>query len=329
MCSFCPADTAAIQRRLLRWYARAGRDLPFRRTRDPYAIWISEIMLQQTRVETVLPYYRRFLRRFPNVRTLARTKLDDVLKLWEGLGYYARARNLHRAARQILDHHAGRFPTDLAAIRSLRGVGPYTAGAIASIAFGLDQPALDGNVRRVLIRLACLTAPTIDNGRLWELAASLLPAGRAGDFNQALMDLGATVCLPRQPRCPDCPLRANCKARQKGLQDRLPRKKPRKPLPHYDVVAAVILKRGRVLISRRKPEALLGGLWEFPGGKVQPRETHAAALRRELREELGIEISVGEPLAVVRHAYSHFRITLRAFLCRHLRLRPRRSAARR
>lgn len=282
-------------------------------------------MLQQTRVQTVVSYWRRWMRGFPTVRSLAAARSDDVLKLWEGLGYYARARNLHRAAGQIVQRHAGLFPRTLAEIRALAGVGDYTAGAIASIAFGLDEPVLDGNVRRVLSRLLCVRgarSPRQDR-RLWALARELLPTGRAGDFNQAMMDLGATVCTPREPLCGRCPVRPHCQAHARNLQARLPQKPPRKTLPHHDVVAAVIVKRGRVLIDRRLPEAMLGGLWEFPGGKVQPGETPPAALAREVREELGIEIEVLEPLVTVRHAYSHFRITLQAFLCRHLRGRPR------
>jgi A/G-specific adenine glycosylase len=300
--------------------------LPWRGRRDPYAIWISEVMLQQTRVDTVIPYYRRFLRALPNVRRLAAAPLDEVLKLWEGLGYYARARNLHRAAGQIVLRHGGRFPSDVREIRRLSGVGAYTAGAIASIAFDLDEPVLDGNVRRVLSRLFCVDGKAKSarlDSTLWSLARRFLPPGKAGDFNQALMDLGATLCLPSRPACEKCPAGTLCLARIRNCQDKLPRKPARKVLPHYDVVAAVIVKRGRVLIDRRKPDALLGGLWEFPGGKVQPGETPQAALAREVREELGIDVEVLRPMARVRHAYSHFRITMQAFLCRHTAGRAR------
>jgi len=283
-------------------------------------------MLQQTRVDTVIPYYRRFLRALPNVRRLAAAPLDEVLKLWEGLGYYARARNLHRAAGQIVLRHGGRFPSDVREIRRLSGVGAYTAGAIASIAFDLDEPVLDGNVRRVLSRLFCVDGKAKSarlDSTLWSLARRFLPPGKAGDFNQALMDLGATLCLPSRPACEKCPAGTLCLARIRNCQDKLPRKPARKVLPHYDVVAAVIVKRGRVLIDRRKPDALLGGLWEFPGGKVQPGETPQAALAREVREELGIDVEVLRPMARVRHAYSHFRITMQAFLCRHTAGRAR------
>jgi A/G-specific adenine glycosylase len=316
----------ALRATLLDWYARNARALPWRGRRDPYAIWISEVMLQQTRVETVIPYYRRFLRRLPNVRRLAAAPLGEVLKLWEGLGYYARARNLHRAAGQIVLLHGGRFPRNMREIEQLSGVGAYTAGAIASIAFGLDEPVLDGNVRRVLSRLFRVDGRAKSarlDSKLWSLARRLVPPGKAGDFNQALMDLGATLCLPSRPACENCPADKLCLARLRNCQDKLPRKPARRVLPHYDVVAAVIVKRGRVLIDRRKPEALLGGLWEFPGGKVQPRETPPSALAREVREELGIEIEVLRPLATIRHAYSHFRITMQAFLCRHVSGRAR------
>lgn len=321
-----PSRDIALRTALLDWYARSARVLPWRGRRDPYAIWVSEIMLQQTRVETAIPYYRRFLGALPNVRKLAAAPLGEVLKLWEGLGYYARARNLHRAAGEIVRQHGGKFPRDVRELGRLSGVGAYTAGAIASIAFGLDEPVLDGNVRRVLSRLFCVDGKAksarLDN-TLWSLARRLIPPGQAGDFNQALMDLGATLCLPSRPACEDCPAGGLCLARLRGWQDKLPRKPARKVLPHYDVVAAVILKRGRVLIDQRKPDAMLGGLWEFPGGKVQPGETPPAALAREVREELGIEIEVARPLARVRHAYSHFRITMQAFLCRHTAGRAR------
>ena len=316
---------AAIATALPAWWKRRRRDLPWRRRSDPYAIWISEIMLQQTQVATVVPYFERFCVRFPDVRTLAEAGLDEVLKVWEGLGYYSRARNLHRAARMVVEQHGGRLPQSAAELRTLPGIGRYTAGAIASIAFGLDEPVLDGNVTRVLCRVFSVrqqpkTAPV--QRRLWSLARRLIPAGRAGLFNQAMMDLGATVCVPSGPRCPQCPLRKVCRARARGEQDKLPVKTKRPPLPHQTIVAGVIRKGGRILIDQRNPDGLLGGLWEFPGGKVEPGEGLQDALRREVREELGIEIRVLEPIATVRHAYTHFRITLHAFDCRHVSGRP-------
>ncbi len=311
--------------RLLGWYTTQPRDLPWRRSRDPYAIWVAEVMLQQTPVETVIPYYERFLARFPTVEALAAAPLDDVLRLWAGLGYYARARHLHAAARRIVAEYGGQMPDNLGALLRLPGIGRYTAGAILSIAFNQDAPVLDGNVRRVLCRVFHIIEDPRQAAverRLWELAAQLVPPGRAGDYNQALMDLGATVCTPRAPRCPLCPLMALCEAQKQGDQESLPTKAPRRELPHYDVTAGVIWRDGRVLLAQRRPEGLLGGLWEFPGGKQEAGETLEDCLRRELGEELGIEIEVGPPLMTLAHAYSHFRITLHVFTCRHLSGEP-------
>jgi len=314
-----------IRRALLAWFSPEARGMPWRRTRNPYAIWVSEIMLQQTQVATVTPYYRRFLARFPDCRSLAEAPLDDVLKLWEGLGYYSRARNLHKAARQIVDRFNARIPDSTSDLMSLPGIGRYTAGAIASIAFDQDEPVLDGNVTRVFCRLFRIRTPPKDAStqkKLWSLAQRLLPAGKAAAFNQALMDLGATLCTPQDPLCHACPLHDLCLARLRGQQQALPVKVTRKPIPHYDIAAGVIWKNRRILISRRREEGLLGGLWELPGGKREPREKIEDTLAREIREEVGIEIHRATPLITVRHAYSHFRITLHVFECHHRRGRP-------
>jgi len=319
-------DIRRLRAALTRWYRRHSRDLPWRRTTDPYAVWLSEIMLQQTRVATVIPYYERFLRKFPTIPALARAKPDDVLKAWEGLGYYTRARNLPAAARRVAADFDGRVPRSVRELRRLPGIGRYTAAAIASIAFGLDEPVLDGNVTRVLSRLFAIrkdvSLPATRRG-LWELAESLLPKGKASLFNQAMMDLGATVCVPRRPACARCPLRAVCRAAAKGIQDKLPVKRKAKPVPHYEIGAAVVRRAGKILIAQRKPEGLLGGLWEFPGGKREPDETLEECAVRETHEETGVTAKVLRPLAIVKHAYSHFRITLHAFECRYLSGRPR------
>lgn len=298
------------------------RDLPWRaEPRDPYRVWISEVMLQQTQAATVAPYFIRFIHQFPNIEALASAALDEVLKAWEGMGYYGRARNLHRAAHLIVAEHGGQLPRTVKELVKLPGVGRYTAGAIASIAFGEKAPVLDGNVKRVLCRLFAILddprAPAAEK-RLWELAGSLLPreAARAGAFNEAMMELGATVCTPRSPDCGQCPLKAHCRAHEQGIVESVPVKAARKLLPHYDVTAAVIRKRGKVLITQRPPASMLGGLWEFPGGKCHDGETLEACLQREIKEELSIEVEVGESIAAIRHAYSHFRITLHAFNCR-------------
>jgi len=315
-----------FSRRVLRWYSRHKRSLPWRGQKDPYAVWVSEIMLQQTRVETVIPYYGRWMKRFPDLARLAQASEGEVLSTWEGMGYYARARNLHRAASLVMNEFSGELPHDLAALRTLPGIGPYTAGAIASLAFGLDAAVLDGNVRRVLARVFNVTEPAdspVGAAILWALAEQHLPAGRAGDYNQALMDLGAMVCLPRNPNCPLCPLGGLCRARQGGFQELRPVLKPKPEVPHYTVTAAVLLRSGKVLLAKRPSPGLLGGLWEFPGGKVEAQETLAECLGREIREELGTRIRVGQSLGVFRHAYTHFRITLHAFLCELLGDEPR------
>ncbi|OPZ08997.1 MAG: putative A/G-specific adenine glycosylase YfhQ [candidate division BRC1 bacterium ADurb.BinA364] len=323
------AKREPLRRALRRWYARQARDLPWRRASDPYRVWLSEIMLQQTRVEAALGYYERFLREFPTVGDLARADDDRALKLWEGLGYYSRARNLLKAAREIAFERAGRFPETAAEWARLPGVGRYTAGAIASIAFGERAAAVDGNIKRVLARLFAIAsdverADTLE--RLWSLAGALVPPRQPGDFNQALMDLGARICLPRRPRCAECPAAALCEARRRGIEENLPAKRPRKAIPHREIAVAVIARGGRYLIGKRPQGGMLGGLWEFPGGKLEAGENPEQALRRELREEAGVEVRVGERLATVRHAYSHFAVTLHVFRCAIASGRPQARA---
>lgn len=318
-------DRSLFRARLLAWYDAGHRDLPWRRTRDPYHIWVSEIMLQQTQVDTVIPYYERFLARFPTVAALAAASDEDVLKVWEGLGYYARARHLHAAARSVMAG-GGAFPERFEALAALPGIGRSTAGAIASIAAGAPHPVLDGNVRRVLCRLFAVgrdpRLPRVER-RLWRLAALLLDPKRPGDHNQALMELGATVCTPRRPDCAACPVAGCCRARARGLAGLLPARARRAPLPHHEVAVGAIWRGGELLIARRPAEGLLGGLWEFPGGKREEGESLEDCLRREIREELGVQVVVGERFATVRHAYTHFRVTLHAFHCRHLSGDPR------
>ena len=284
-------------------------------------------MLQQTQIATVIPYYERWLARFPTVQALAEAPLDDVLKAWEGLGYYSRARNLHAAAQRIVADHGGRLPDTVAGLLALPGVGRYTAGAVASIAYGVRAPVLDGNVIRVLSRVFDLAedvTQTATRHRLWQLADDLVPAARPGDFNQALMELGQLICVPQAPRCLLCPLAAVCLARQRGTQLERPVRPARRRTPHYDVVAAIIWREGRpsaeepFLIAQRPHAGLLGGLWEFPGGKVEPGEALPDALRREIDEELAIAIQPDDFLVEVAHAYTHFRITLHAFHAAYL-----------
>ena len=320
------APFAAI---LLAWYDRAAAELPWRTppgafNADParaYPVWLSEIMLQQTQVETVRPYFLRFMAAYPTVEALAAAPLDDVLKQWEGLGYYSRARNLHRSAQIVASDLGGRFPETVEGLQSLPGVGRYTAGAIASIAFDVPAPVLDGNVIRVFARVTDLedeVTAASTRAALWKLAEDWLPDARSGDYNQALMELGRTICTPRHPHCAACPIAGHCLANARGTQEARPVKRARPQTPHHIVTAGMIWNgRGELLIAQRPLEGLLGGLWEFPGGKVEPGETLEDGLRRELREELAIEVEVGELFCVVRHAFTHFSITLYALTCRH------------
>lgn len=316
-----------LAKKVLRWYARHQRDLPWRKTNDPYAIWISETMLQQTQVQTVLPYYHRFLARFPTVQSLAAASPGEVLKLWENLGYYARARHLHAAAAQIVGQLQGVIPKTEKELLLLPGIGSYTAAAIASIAYGERVPAVDGNVRRVLCRVFAVQAPP-DHSRtqrhIRRLAETVVPEKSPGPFNQGLMDLGATLCTPRKPSCAACALNGLCLAAIKGLQEFLPMKKPRRPLPQKEMVAAVLVDpRGRALVVQRSPAGLLGGLWGFPGVEKKPHETLNRTLRRAVREELGVDVTCVKALAAVRHAYTHFRITVHAFQCRIGKAKPK------
>lgn len=337
------ARRAAFREDLTSWFDRAQRPMPWRATdargrRDPYRVWLAEVMLQQTRVDQARPYFDRFTEAFPTLPALAAADLDEVLRLWEGLGYYSRARNLHRAAQTVVAEHNGQVPDTEAAIRTLPGVGPYTAAAVLSLAYGVPLAVLDGNVIRVLTRVFGIAddvtlGPT--KRRLQDLADDLLDPEAPGRFNEAVMELGATVCTPRTPACPVCPLRNVCTAFAGGDPERYPVTPKKAPVPHHDIAVGVIRdEMGRVLIQQRPEDAMLGGLWEFPGGKVEPDEAPEAACRREIAEELGVMVEVGAPLARIGHAYSHFRITLYAFRCRlvsgepvHHRGRPVRWAA--
>ncbi|MCC6614595.1 MAG: A/G-specific adenine glycosylase [Anaerolineae bacterium] len=306
---------------LLGWYDGNGVEMPWRGAGNPYHTWLSEIMLQQTQVETVTAYFKRFLDAYPDVSTLAAAPLDDVLKLWEGLGYYSRARNLHRTAQQIISKFGGKFPHDVDSLQELPGIGRYTAGAISSIAFGARTPVVDGNAIRVLTRVEDIAddvARPATQARLWALAEAYLPQKRAGEYNQALMDLGRLICKPRKPLCETCPVRSHCKAYAHGTQLERPVKAARRATPHYDVTAGIIWNTGgELLIAQRPLDGLLGGLWEFPGGKQESGETLEECLRRELREELDIDVEVGELFTRVRHGFTHFKITLHAFTCHY------------
>ncbi len=305
---------------LLAWYYGSRRDLPWRKTDDPYRIWVSEVMLQQTQVATVIPYYDAFTRKFPTVEALAGSELEEVLKAWEGLGYYARARNLYRAAGKIVAEHGGQIPSKPEKLAALPGIGKYTAAALLSIAFGRPLAVVDGNVKRVLSRLFLMDTPVNEassDPRFHKRAECLLDPKRPGDFNQALMELGARICRPKNPECPGCPVSPSCRALAKKKVDQYPKRRLRPKVPLYAVAIGVIFRRGRVLIIRRKEEGLLGGLWEFPGGKIRPGESPRQACAREIREEVRLEVAVGNRLTRVRHGYTHFKIVAEIFICRH------------
>lgn len=302
--------------RLLAWYRQHGRTLPWRGYPDPYAVWVSEIMLQQTRVETVIPYFEKWMEQFPTVNDLAQVSEQEVLNAWEGLGYYSRARNLHKAAKIIVTEYEGKLPHDLKSLRKLPGIGRYTVGAIASIAFDMDEPTLDGNLRRVFARLFDVSEPadsTAGEEILWGLAAENLPKGQAGDYNQALMDLGATICLPKNPRCLICPLMEICKARLNGTQALRPVLKPKKEIPQHTLAAGVVIKDRKVLLAKRPSKGLLGGMWEFPNGRVDGNP--AEGLVTALETGYGLKVQMSEALGTVKHAYTHFRVTVHAYRC--------------
>ncbi|MEX0717849.1 MAG: A/G-specific adenine glycosylase [Planctomycetaceae bacterium] len=317
-----------LWRGLRAWYSRHARDLPWRRGGDPYAVWISEIMLQQTTVVAVVPYFERFLARFPTVEALAAADESDVLRLWEGLGYYSRARNLHRAAQAVVAEHGGRFPADVAELQRLPGIGRYTAGAIASFAFDLPAPIVEANTLRVYCRLTGYAGdPKSAEGRraLWRFAESVVPSREPGRINQALMELGATLCAPVSPDCPACPVKSCCRAFADGTQADIPRVAPR-PRPTRLVEAAIAVRKcGRVLLRRRGPGEWWTGLWDFPRVAVEspplPREAVAdgvaSRIEGSLHDETGIHAALGEPLGEFAHSVTRYRIRLLCYAAEH------------
>ena len=308
-----PEHLTGLRVRLLEWYDRNKRDLPWRRTRDAYAIWLSEVMLQQTQVATVIPYWQRFLTRFPTVEALAAAPLDDVLAAWKGLGYYSRARNLHRAAQEIVSRFGGRLPSTADELLTLPGFGRYTAGAVASIAFGEQAPLVDGNVARVLSRLFEVEGLPGDRAReaqLWTLATGLVRGERPGDFNQALMEHGATVCRPESPLCLLCPVRGACGAFRHGRVDELPPARVRATPRRLTLALAVWPHEDTLLFARRAQKGLFAGLWELPAAEVQPEASDADAAA-SLSKALGIELTAKATLGTVRRQLTHRALTLR------------------
>jgi len=305
---------ASVAPLLLAWYGRAGRDLPWRHSRDPYRVWLSEVMLQQTGVTAVIPYFEKFLARFPDLAALAAAPVEAVIELWAGLGYYSRARNLHAAARQLVTVHGGDFPRTLEELTALPGIGRSTAGAILSIAFDLPAPILDGNVRRVLCRLFAWQEDPRSSAaekELWRWAAALTPADRPHDYAQAIMDLGATLCTPSAPACERCPLETLCRGHALGIAAELPRRRNKPKVPTRIQVALLLERGGRFLVRRRSLSVMLAGLWEFPAASLAAGKTPeevAACLRREFGGGEELLFAGG-----VDHAYSHFRLDLRLF----------------
>jgi len=312
-------------KRLLAWYLKSGRDLPWRRTSDPYAIWLSEIMLQQTQVATVIPYYHRFLRAFPTIQHLAAAPEKTVFAQWEGLGYYTRARHLHRAAQVMVTQFAGQVPSTFEALLTLPGIGRSTAGAILALAFGQRRPILDGNVRRVLCRYLAIGGNPRDpriEARLWRASSRLLPQRQVGQYTQAIMDLGATCCTPKAPDCPACPVRRDCRGYAKGLQHALPVRQRRLPLPHHDHVARIILhtRAGKrcVFLRQRPAKGLLCGLWEFPSARANAVSDGLLAAWRRIGQEHRLDVSCdppeGQPAGQIRQTFTHFKMTLHLFV---------------
>ncbi len=318
MTIFSPQLRSDLQEALIDWFNSHQRDLPWRRGYRPYEVWISEIMLQQTQMERGIEYFRRWLLEFPDIESLARADEDRVLKLWEGLGYYSRARNLHSCARILVDTCQGIIPADPALLIRLPGIGPYTAGAIASIAYNQDAPLVDGNVGRVFARLfkmeQQLSDPTCKK-ELWQLAEALLPQGRARAFNQGLMELGALICTPKNPRCAHCPLSHLCLAHQQGLTNDLPVPGRGPTILPIEMATGILCHQGRIFIQQRRTKDVWGNLWEFPGGKREGDEQPAQTVAREFMEETGLSVIVGHKITTVTHHYTRYRVTLHGFSC--------------
>ncbi len=306
---------------LLQWFAMHQRRMPWRDSPDPYRVWVSEVMLQQTQVDTVIPYFERFIARFPTVHALAAADQQTILKIWEGLGYYSRARNLHRAAKLLCERFGGRLPRTYDALQEIPGIGPYIAAAIVSIAFGKPVPVVDGNVLRVFARFWKIEEDIRDaktRVTLFEKLTPIIARRDPSNFNQAMMELGALVCAPKSPKCRECPLQEDCVAFATHRTAELPFKSKKAPVPHYNIAVGVVWHDGKVLIGRRKETQMLGGLWEFPGGKMKVGETAKTAVVREVRKETGLKVRVLHEYYTVKHAYTHFKITLHAYACERI-----------
>jgi A/G-specific adenine glycosylase len=307
----------SFQKSLRNWYRKSARDLPWRHTRDPYKIWISEVMLQQTTVATVIPYYKKWIRTFATVKDVARAPLQHILKAWQGLGYYGRARSIHRSAKIMCAKYGAHVPSCAQVLCGLPGFGPYTMGAVLSIAFDQRRVIIDANIRRVVMRLRATQGLAVPRGdkEIHFFLQKVLPQKGVGLFNQALMELGALVCRSKAPLCLECPLRSFCLAFRRGRSGSIPKFR-KADIKKIEAVAAVIQKKGRYFIQKRAATGLLAGLWEFPGGKIEKQETLLDALRREIKEELGVSVLAAERMMTVRHAYTQFRVKLFVFRVR-------------
>jgi A/G-specific adenine glycosylase len=321
---FSASQRQTLRRRLLAWYATHKRDLPWRQTQDPYRVWTSEVMLQQTQVATVQEYFARFVRTFPNIRQLAAADEIDVLRLWEGLGYYRRARQMHAAAKRIIAEHGGNFPANLAELQKLPGIGRYTAGAIASIAFGQRAPILEANTIRLLSRLIAYRGnPHSATGQapLWRAAEEILPQKDVADFNQALMELGSLVCTPSEPKCDECPLSTVCAARAAGLQREIPPSKPRKTYTELREAVVIVRKNGSVLVRQCSSGERWAGLWDFPRFGVESHGPLFACdeLTEKVRSQTGITCSSAALIKTMKHGVTRYRITLDCYQAAYVR----------
>lgn len=311
-------STQDFQVALLNWFSKYQRSMPWRGIQDPYRIWVSEVMLQQTQVKKVKEYYQNFIKRFPDIKQLADAPLQDVLKVWEGLGYYARARNLHKAAKVVIQEYGGEIPRNYDTFRKLPGIGDYTASAVLSIAYDYPHAAVDGNIKRVLSRLFLMKHPINDASSLKafkENAETILDTDNPGLFNQAMMELGATVCRPQSPTCLVCPINMYCKSFHTGRQSEFPYRLKREAIPEQKIATGVIYKGSEVLIVQKPLDGLLGGLWEFPNGQIGEKETAENACIRHISDVVNLSVTNMNYLTRVRHAFTHFKIVVDVFYC--------------
>jgi len=312
-----------FSQQLLNWYTSRVREMPWRGEADVYKIWLSEVMLQQTQVETVKPYYQRWLIKFPNTESVANATQEEVLKVWEGLGYYARARNFKSACEWIQNNNNGEIPRDSDGFRKLKGVGDYIHAAVRSIAYNEVIPVIDGNVKRVVARILELDSPPSKGlDVIKQFLINEISPESPGDFNQAIMDLGSTICKPRNPKCSECIINNFCNSYQNNTMFNYPLSEKKRKVPHHKIAVGLIWKENQILISKRHSNVMLGGLWEFPGGKIKENESAKNCVQREIREELGIHVSVGKKIKTIKHAYTHFTIELTAYHCQYEKGEP-------